>query len=221
MALTGFDTLPNVDAATAAKLLGVSLAEFNRLCRDGVIAPLHVPLAGRRNAFSIAGIIAAYLKHLKDDGLSPATEMARHLDLSPQRLSKLVDEGTLKRPETNKGFDRDKTRVEYIRHLRKAKVGQGAGAANGSYAQARTQLTAVQTEAAAFRNELAKGGHVPVEMVDEVFARHAAIVRERVICLPSAAPELVGLEVEAIADKLRDLSFGVLDDLSSEKTWKR
>jgi hypothetical protein len=82
-------------------------------------------------------------------------------------------------------------------------------------------LTAQQTEAAAFKNQLAKGGFVTVEAVDACFARHACIVRERVICLPSAAPELVGLEVEGIADKLQELSYGVLDDLGSEKTWKR
>jgi phage terminase Nu1 subunit (DNA packaging protein) len=216
MTSIGFDALPDVNAATGAKLLGLSLAEFNRLVRDGIF----VQLKGRRNAFSIAGIIASYLDHMKDDGLSPASEMARHLDLSPQRFSKLVDEGTLKRATSNKGYPRDVTRIAYIKHLRETKIAQG-NAGNGSYAQARTKLTAEQTAAVAFKNELAKGGHVPVELVDEVFARHAAIVRERVITLPSAAPEMVGLEVEAVADKLRDLGFGILDDLSSEKTWKR
>jgi phage terminase Nu1 subunit (DNA packaging protein) len=205
MPSTCFDALPEINAATAAKVLSISLVEFNRLVRDGEI----VQLKGRRNAYSIAGVVAGYLKHIADYGLSPATEMARHIDMSPQRLSKLVDEGTLKRPETNKGFDRAATRVAYIKHLRATKIAQGAGAGNGSYAQARTQLTTVQTEAAAFKNQIAKGGFVPVEAVDECFSRHAAIVRERVICLPSAAPEMVGLEVEAIADKLRDLCFGV------------
>ena len=215
MATIGFDALPPVDAATGAKLLGISLAEFNRMIRDGEITHL----AGRRNAFSIAGIIAAHLKRIADTGLLPVTEMARHLDLSPQRLTKLVDEGTLSRAGKD-GFDRDKTRVEFIRHLRQTKVAQG-NAGNGSYAQARAALTAQQTEAATFKNQLAKGGFVPVEAVDACFSRHASIVRERVICLPSAAPELVGLEAEAIADKLRDLSHGICDDLSTEKTWQR
>jgi phage terminase Nu1 subunit (DNA packaging protein) len=185
------------------------------MIRDGEVTRL----AGRRNAYSIAGVIAAHLKHIADTGLLPVTEMARHLDLSPQRLNKLVDEGTLARPGKG-GFDRDATRVAFIRHLRETKIAQG-NAGNGSYAAARAKLTAEQTAAVAFKNELAKGGYVKTEDVDACFVRHAGVVRERVITLPSAAPELVGLEVEAIADKLRELSFGVLDDLSNEKTWQR
>jgi phage terminase Nu1 subunit (DNA packaging protein) len=211
----GFDALPPVDAGTGAKLLGISLAVFNRMVGDGEITRL----AGKRNAYSIAGVIAAHLKQIADTGLLPVTEMARHLDLSPQRLNKLVDEGTLARPGKG-GFDRDKTRVALIRHLRQTKIAQG-NAGNGSYAAARAALTAQQTEAAAFKNQLAKGGYVTVEAVDACFARHAGIVRERVVCLPSAAPELVGLEAEEIADRLQELSYGVLDDLSAEKTWQR
>lgn len=215
MTTVGFDALPPVNAATGAKLLGISLAEFNRMIRDGEITHL----AGRRNAYSIAGIIAAHLKHIADNGLLSTTEMARHLDLSPQRLSKLVDEGTLARPAKG-GFDRDKTRIAFIKHLRQTKIAQGQ-AGSGSYAQARAALTTEQTAAVAFKNEVARGGFVPIEQVDECFSRHAAVVRERIICLPSAAAELVGLEAEEIADKLRDLGNGVLDDLSSEKIWKR
>jgi hypothetical protein len=215
MTTIGFDALPPVNAATGAKLIGISLAEFNRMIRDGEITHL----AGRRNAYSIAGTIAAHLKHIADNGLSSTTEMARHVDLSPQLLNKLVDEGTLARPGKD-GFDRAKTRTDYIRHLRQTKVAQG-NAGNGSYAQARAKLTTEQTASIAFKNEVAKGGFVKIEDVDACFARHAGIVRERVITLPSAAPELVGLETEEIADKLRELSFGVLDDLSSEKTWQR
>jgi phage terminase Nu1 subunit (DNA packaging protein) len=215
MTTVGFDVLPDVNAATGAKLIGVSLAEFNRYIRDGLI----IHLAGRRNAYSIAGIIAAHLKHIADTGMLPVTEMARHIDLSPQRLNKLVDEGTLSRPG-KAGYDRDVTRTEYIRHLRQVKIAQG-NAGNGSYAQARAALTTEQTAAVAFKNEVARGGYVPIEQVDECFARHASVVRERVICLPSSAPELVGLEVEEISDKLRDLGNQICDDLSSEKIWKR
>jgi phage terminase Nu1 subunit (DNA packaging protein) len=154
-----------------------------------------------------------------DNGLSPVSEMARHLDLSTQRLNKLVDEGTLARPG-KEGFDRDATRTAFIRHLRETKIAQG-NAGNGSYAQARAKLTTEQTAAVAFKNEVAKGGFVKTEDVDACFARHAGVVRERIVTLPSAAPELVGLEVEQIADKLRELSFEVLDDLSNEKTWQR
>jgi phage terminase Nu1 subunit (DNA packaging protein) len=215
MTTVNFDALPTINAATGARLLGISLVNFNRLVRDGEV----IPLAGRRNCYSIAGIVTAYLKHIADDGLSPLSEMATHLDLSSQRLSKLVDEGTLARPGKG-GFDRTKTRIAYIKHLRETKIGQGQ-AKNGSYAQARAALTAEQTAAVAFKNEVARGGFVPIEQVDECFTRHASVVRERIICLPSAAPELVGLEVEAVATKLRELSYGVLDDLNSEKIWKR
>jgi phage terminase Nu1 subunit (DNA packaging protein) len=215
MTTVGYDALPDVNAATGAKLLGISLAEFNRMIRDGEITHL----AGRRNAYSIAGVFAAHLKHIADDGFESTSDMAAHIDLSPQRLNKLVDEGTLTRPG-KEGFDRSKTRVEYIRHLRQVKIAQG-NAGNGSYAQAGARLTTEQTAAVAFKNEVARGGFVKIEDVDECFARHASVVRERIITLSSSAPELVGLEAEEIADKLRDLSNGVLDDLSSEKTWQR
>src|ERR1700730_18269288 len=164
------DALPELNAAAAAKLLGIALVKFNRLVRDGVI----MRLRGRHNAYSVKGVVAAYLEHLTDGHL-PASEMARHLDLSPQRLSKLVDENTLARPETNKGFDRDKTRVAYIKHLRKTKTGQVSPDGNGSYAEARTKYVGIQSEAAAFKVAVARGDYAPIELLDDLVTRHAAV----------------------------------------------
>jgi hypothetical protein len=84
------DALPALNAGAAAKMLGITLVVFNKLVRGGVI----VPLSGRRNAYSVKGAVAGYLAHLADSHLT-LSEMARHLDISSQRLSKLVNEGVI------------------------------------------------------------------------------------------------------------------------------
>ena len=156
--VSDLDALPELNAAAAAKLLGIALVKFNRLVRDGVF----VRLKGRHNAYSIKDVVSAYIEHLNDGHLQ-ATEMARHLDLSPQRLSKLVDENTLARPVTDKGFDRDATRIAYIKHLRKAKTGQVTDG-TGSYAEARTKLIGEQTQAVAFKTAVARGDFAPIRI---------------------------------------------------------
>jgi hypothetical protein len=214
------DALPELSAAAAAKLLGIALVKFNRLARDGVF----VRLKDRHNAYSVKDVVSAYLEHLNSGHLQ-ATEMARHLDLSPQRLSKLVDENTLARPDTDKGFDRDKTRIAYIKHLRKVKTGQvGNGeSGTGSYAEARTKLIGKQTEAVDFKNAVARGDFAPIELLDDLVSRHAAVVRERVLTISSISPELVNCTAEQIAEKLRLRSHDVLKELSDERTfdWQR
>jgi phage terminase Nu1 subunit (DNA packaging protein) len=216
--VSDLDALPELNAAATAKLLGVALVKFNRLVRDG----LFVRLKGRHNAYNVKDVVSAYLEHLTDGHLQ-ASEMARHLDLSPQRLSKLVDENTLARPETNRGFDRDRTRIAYIKHLRKVRTGQVSPDGTSSYAEARTKLIGKQTEAVDFKNAVARGDYAPIELLDDLVARHAAVVRERVLTYPSIAPELVDCTVEQIAEKLRLRSHEVLKELSDERTfdWAR
>jgi hypothetical protein len=179
-------------------------------------------LNSKRNAYGVKGIIAAYLEHLTGGHLQ-ATPMAGHLDLSTRRLNELVNEGVIARPETNKGFDRDATRVADIKHLRKAKTGQVDQEGNGSYAEARTKLIGTQTEAVAFKNAVARNAYAPIELLDDLVARHAAVVRERVLTYPSIAPELVDCTSEQIAEKLRLRSYEVLEELSDERTfdWAR
>jgi len=48
-----------------------------------------------------------------------ASEVARHLDLSPQRVGVMVNEGILKRVPSGR-FDLDRCRTDYIRWLRAA-----------------------------------------------------------------------------------------------------
>jgi hypothetical protein len=86
--------LPEIDAAASAKLLGVALSAFNRMVRDGIIARV----SGRHNAYNVRTVIAGFIEHLADPHL-PMTPMARHLDISSERLLQLVDDGVITRPD--------------------------------------------------------------------------------------------------------------------------
>lgn len=111
--------------------------------------------------------------------------------------------------------------MSYLEHLRKTKIGQAP--TGTGYAEARTKLIGTQTEAVALKNAVARGDYAPIELLDDLVARHAAVVRERVLTYSSIAPELVDCTSEQIAEKLRLRSYDVLKELSDERTfdWSR
>lgn len=107
------DALPEINAGASAKLLGIALVAFNRLCRDGLI----VPLSGRRNAYSVKAVVAGFIGHLTDKHLA-LSPMAIHLAISPHTLTNLVEDGVIERPGPQ-GFPVDRTRNAYLAHLQK------------------------------------------------------------------------------------------------------
>jgi phage terminase Nu1 subunit (DNA packaging protein) len=215
LAIDDLAKLPAVNALGASRLLGISLVAFNKLAHDGMVAPIN----GRRNAYSIQSVIAGYLKSQADDGQLPASRMAPFLGLSPQRFGRLVDDGVFDRPTGNQGYDRDKTMRKYIDHLRKVKGGNDEGKNSTSYSAARTKVADEQAAHIALKNATLRGEFTRTALIEEVVDRHHAVIRDRILVLPSLASRLVGLSLAEIEALLRKRAFEVCDELSEPKTY--
>jgi phage terminase Nu1 subunit (DNA packaging protein) len=214
VAIDDLAVLPAVNALGASRLLGVSLVAFNKLARDGHVAPI----AGQRNAYAIRNVIDGYLKQMADDGKLPASRMAPHIGLSPQRFGRLVDDGVFERP-TDGLYDRDKTMRKYIDHLRKGKAGQDEGKNSTSYSAARTKVADEQAAHIALKNATLRGEFTRTAIIEEVVDRHHSVIRDRVLVLPSIASQLIGLPLPEVEAILRKRAFEVCDDLSDPKTF--
>ena len=206
--------LPAVNALGASRLLGISLVAFNKLARDGMVAPI----AGRRNAYNVRSVVEGYLKSRADDGKLPASRMAPHIGLSPQRFGRLVDDGVFERP-TDGLYDCDKTMRKYVDHLRKGKAGQDEGKNSTSYSAARTRVADEQAANIALKNAALRGEYTPTAAIEEVVDRHHSVIRDRILVLPSIASPLVGLPLAEVEAILRARSYEVCDDLSNPKTF--
>ena len=73
-------------------------------------------------------------------GIVSATRLAEHLGMSRSYVDRLVSTGVIKRLPDG-GFDLDRCRVDYLRHLREAKRVSVSGEARAQYDKAKARLT--------------------------------------------------------------------------------
>jgi hypothetical protein len=76
------------------------------------------------------------------DGSVLATHLAKHLDLSRQRIQQLVDENVLERLPNGR-FGQDECRVRYLRWLRDPERRSARSQADADFIKAKTELIAI------------------------------------------------------------------------------
>ena len=184
---------------TAARLIGVSPAELDRLVRAGFIR------RNDRNAYSVPVLIENYAAWLKNSihgtlGHPTQAEVAVHLDLSDRSVREL---------EVKLGMGGDYTlndfRVAYIRHLREQAAGR-ATTGDLDLATERARLAAAQAERVERTNAKERGELAPMVLLEQVLAKTASKiagildgipgqVRRRVPQLPVEGLDLIAAEV--------------------------
>jgi len=97
------------------------------------LPPLHQPSALPKSRPKQPAVDASVL----------ATHLARHLDLSRQRVQQLVDENVIVQ-QPNGRFDQDQCRVRYLRWLRDPERRSARSQADADFVRAKTELIAIR-----------------------------------------------------------------------------
>jgi phage terminase Nu1 subunit (DNA packaging protein) len=199
---------------TAARLIGVSPAELDRLVRAGFIR------RNDRNAYSVPVLIENYVAWLKNSfhgtlGHPTQAEVAVHLDLSDRSVREI---------EVKLGLGGDYTlnefRVAYIRHLREQAAGRAASG-DLDLATERARLAAAQAERVERANAIERGELAPMVLLEQVLAKTAAKVagvfdgipgqvRRRAPHMPVEALDVVAAEVAKARNTVAAMSLADL-----------
>ncbi len=127
--------------------------------------------------------------------MATIAEAAAHIDLGERRFYELLEGDVIERCQPGE-YNLDHVRVTYIRHIRK--IGAGRGAEKGiDLASERARLAREQTEAAAFKNAIARGEYVAIEEAGRQMEADYGLVRQRILAMPGKlADALEGMSRE-------------------------
>lgn len=209
------DALPELNAGASAKLLGIALVAFNRLCRDGLI----VPLSGRRNAYAVKAVVSGFIGHLTDKHLA-LSPMAIHLAISPHTLTNLVEDGVIERPGPQ-GFPVDRTRNAYLSHLQKKIKTATAAPVQPKKITEQDRLIRARRLKVERENAAASGRLFDVDLVEHAVTLRDTVFREQVLSLPGPAAVFAArgdLVFQVICEAyLRDRVSEILTNLSDPR----
>lgn len=154
--------------------------------------------------------------------MATQTEIAAHLGVSQQTVSKLVAAGVFaKRPRG--GLDVDVCRVAYLSRLREEAAGRASyGGAEGDdegldLVAERARLAKEQADRIAMENDLTRGSVVPVNEAIKIITECLHRVRTRLLAMPSeVAMQLASARTPAAAEEvIRRIVIEALTELSS------
>lgn len=120
--------------------------------------------------------------------MATQSDLATHLDLSQQAVSKLKNNGIITAGAGRSGYDLDACRVAYIRHLRQGAAGRDSARA-GSLEAERARLAAAQAEAQERKNALDRGELVVLADID---ANMRGVLGRVMACLDHLPARLAG-----------------------------
>lgn len=147
--------------------------------------------------------------------MAKQTEVATHLDMSPQRVRDLLKQGVLTRGHGQDSLDIDECRKNYIRYLRMRSKGLQNN--SGDLNEEKTRLTKLQADKAELEVREMEQSLVSVEKITEEWVGYAANVRSKLLALPSKVSHRVqSADTYAEAEKiLKEAVYDALYELSN------
>jgi phage terminase Nu1 subunit (DNA packaging protein) len=147
--------------------------------------------------------------------MATQSQIAEHLDMTPQRVRDLIKQGVLNRKNARDSMDIDECRKNYIRYLRTRS--QGLQNASGDLNEERTRLTKLQADKAQLEVQEMEESLVSVEKITEEWVGYVANVRSKLLALPSKVSHRVqAAETYAEAEKiLKESVYDALHELSN------
>jgi hypothetical protein len=147
--------------------------------------------------------------------MATVAECATHCFVSVTRLRDLIGGGQITHCR-NGQYDLATVRREYIEYLQKAAQSRSGDAVGLS--KQRVKLEAARTDAIEFKNAVARGEYVRLDIFAKVHETHLTVFRERCLIVPGAcADELTPhtpADRTAIELVLREKVYEALDELS-------
>ena len=147
--------------------------------------------------------------------MATQSQIAEHLDMTPQRVRDLIKQGVLNRKNARDSMDVDECRKNYIRYLRTRT--QGLQNASGDLNEERTRLTKLQADKAQLEVQEMEQSLVSVEKITEEWVGYVSNVRSKLLALPSKVSHRVqAAETYAEAEKiLKESVYDALHELSN------
>jgi len=147
--------------------------------------------------------------------MATQSEVAEHLDMTPQRVRDLIKQGVLNRKNARDSMDVDECRKNYIRYLRTRS--QGLQNASGDLNEERTRLTKLQADKAQLEVQEMEESLVSVEKITEEWVGYVSNVRSKLLALPSKVSHRVqAAETYAEAEQiLKESVYDALHELSN------
>lgn len=205
---------------TAARLLGVTPSELDKLAREGFVR------RNDRNSYSVPVLVADYVEHLKAQisgtaGHPKQTEVGSHLDLS---------ERSVRDWEAKLGISADYTmadfRIAYIRRLREEAAGRATDG-DLDLAGERARLAKEQADKIAMQNAERRGELAPVGAMEMVLAKVGtkvgkildtipAQIRRRVPNIPAEVVEAIDSDIAKCRNMAAAMTLATLDEDDDE-----
>jgi hypothetical protein len=148
--------------------------------------------------------------------MSTAIQAAKHVCLSPSRFRDLVAESVFKRMPSGQ-YDLKTVRESYCLHMQKIAAGRAADGGASLSAQ-RSRLAKAQAENAEFKNALAAGRFVDLEIVQRQLEAKLTTMREVALGTPGKIADSLtphcAEDREAIFEIIRGEVYEMLTSLS-------
>ncbi len=145
----------------------------------------------------------------------PVAVICKLLDLTPQRIRQLVNEGVIPRAERGR-YELVPAVRGYIKYLRDRAIGK-EGEQSSDIASARTRLIRENADRAAMENAKARGELIPAPLLVKALEQTFTAFGARIEAIPrKAVPRLKTVSGDAAREKLlRDLVREALSELSN------
>lgn len=147
-------------------------------------------------------------------------QLCKLLDLTPQRITQLVQQGTLPAPRAKDKYDLVGCVRAYIKYLRDQTIG-GPDPAGQSYAAQRTRLTRAKADSAEMDRKKQIGELIPVGDSEKGWDAICAVMRTRLLAIPARAAsrvmiarnivEVAGILRREVNEALEVLSKGTVE----------
>lgn len=184
----------------AAKLLGVTPNELDRLARDGLVQRQD------KDKYPLVTLVRDYIAHLQAEAQRPnrrpsQRELAEHLDMSERNLRDVLGAIGL----DHRSSSRDEIRIGYIRHLREQAAGRGTG--NGlNLAEERAGLAREQKYLAQLRKQQVLGEWAPIDnltlALSRVTAQMASAMETIPVQLKRQFPAMTAEQLDLVREEL-------------------
>jgi phage terminase Nu1 subunit (DNA packaging protein) len=150
-------------------------------------------------------------KTAKSKHSAARTEVARHLDLSVQRVRELIRKEIL--PELG---TIDEYRLAFMRHLRTVASKQASQDGKLDLTAERARLTRAQTEKTEIEVAHLKGEPLPRTLVTQVWQMHAAAVRSRFLGLTSKLRMRIPRPTQDESEVIDGIVCEILEELAGD-----
>ena len=150
--------------------------------------------------------------------MATQVELAKHLGMTPQSLSKLIKDGVITVKKGRSPVDIDFSRIEYINHLRKNANYFKKSGSKGDIVMESTRLKKFQADKAELEVNQLEGKLIPSDLVKNTWSDFVGNAKAKLLNIPNNLAHQV-LSVEDFVqaeDLIKKSIYEALEELSED-----